>query len=182
MLQVEVDVIVLQEAGAGGAPGAAGGFSPRVGASAWENIKYYLSGQALHDSEAAAAAAAARSAEARGRRRGGGGRARSQGRHARGPEALYEDSLEELVAEDEAGEGPLAGEAYEFRVRGAEVDLGGGRRVDVSEELGGVLRSSDVEGGGSSGSGAQDAGEAVRARASSQRGGRVIDAEWREKP
>jgi hypothetical protein len=184
---LRVTVEVETDPGSGGGGLASPGGLP-AGASVWETVRHVFSGKVLAGKEETASSSSRPSGRLRPRRRaadedgdGGGAGAGAGG-----------ESLEDLLAEDEAGRGPLRDETYAFRVVTCDLVVPGrgAGAVDLLGELGGTLRSGDA--------GNDDERESPRwsSRSSSRSSrtarapwedvvgarGREVDAEWTEGP
>ena len=136
-------------------PGRVGGRSlAKQNRSVLENLRYYLSGEALREAEAR---------EAR-----EGHTAAQQGSGPLSDPFLFD--WDDLVAADARGDGPLSGEVYSFRVLTAHLKMADSEReIDVSDELGGEMLGDNSD--DSSRGGAEALGGSS---------GRVVEAEWRD--
>ena len=129
-----------------------------------DNLRFFLSGDALREAEQREEAARSRRERAR--------PSREQDGDGAGGGALSD--FDELVAEDARGEGPLADESFAFRVLEAILVLPGGERLDVTADFAGELRGDDDSTGAGAGEGGAGAAGEGGAR------GRVFEAQWRE--
>jgi hypothetical protein len=165
--QLVVSVSVQGPFARGGTAAAAEGAAMAPGQrTVADNLRFFLSGDALREAEQREEAAQSR----RGREKARTSRERG-GDDAGG--GLLSD-FDELVAEDARGEGPLADEDYTFRVLEAMLVLPGGERLDVTADFAGELRG----GNDSTGAGAAEGGAGAAGGGGAR--GRVFEAQWRE--
>lgn len=102
----------------------------------------------------------------------------------------FEGRVQDMLAADEEGKGPLSGEEYQYTILSAVLVLPCGQCIDVLPEMGGLLRSDDVARGSSSSyawppsrraaEGEHDDSDTADVVGGSRQG-RTIDAEWKEK-